>query len=346
MAAMIRVGAFGEVLMRLTPPGNLLLEQTHDLRVDYTGTGANILANLSHFGLGTQLLTALPKNRLGDAAAAALRGYGVGVDHVVRARDYLGSYVAELGFGPRATEVVYQDRRSSAFCTTSADEYDVDAFLAGVDMVHICGISLSLTDAAADAALRVARRAREMGRTVVFDFNYRPSLNVIEGAEQAMRERYDEMLPLCDVVFGGPLDVARQCGRAAVDREDELGMVTELMDRSGLRWFVGTEKSVVSGEGGPVRLLAGVVYTRDEHGGVVRHASRPRTIAVLDRIGAGDAYAAGIIFGIASGWAVERMADFAVANAALANATYGDVPLTTVEQVERLFADPYGDLVR
>lgn len=349
-----RIGAFGEVMMRLTPPEHLMLEQTNSLRVDFTGTGANLLAGLAHCGASTRLLTTLPDNRLGLAARAHLAALGVGTDSIRLAHTHLGSYFAEVGYGPRATQVTYQNRLGSAFCASGPDEYDFDSFLDAVDMVHICGISLSLTDATAACALELARRARARGVLVCFDFNFRPSLNEGEEKVELMRRRYREMLPCCDVVFGAARDLDRIAGgngAPATSVAEEARRVADAMERYGFSWFAGTRRS--HGDGGSA--IAGYLYVRTGAGapertmgvdGLELIETAPKSLDVLDRIGAGDAYAAGIMLGRAEGWDAQETVDFAIAASVLAHTVQGDAPLLTREQIRLAMDDPDADLIR
>jgi uncharacterized protein len=119
----MKIGAFGEVMLRLTPPNYLLLEQGHTIRMEYTGTGVNILGNLAHFGLSTWMLTNVPDNRLGDAAKANLRQLGMNTDFVGKYHNHMGIYFAEVGYGARPTYVTYQNRHSSSFGVSKPENY-------------------------------------------------------------------------------------------------------------------------------------------------------------------------------------------------------------------------------
>lgn len=125
--------------------------------MEYTGTGVNILGNLAHFGLDTWLLTNVPDNRLGDAAIVNLRKFGLKTDFVGKYHNHIGSYFAEVGFGARPTYVTYQNRHNSSFGISNATNYQIDEFLARVDLVHIYGISLSLTENMWETARQLAK---------------------------------------------------------------------------------------------------------------------------------------------------------------------------------------------
>ncbi|MGX7162962.1 sugar kinase [Enterococcus massiliensis] len=337
----MKIGAFGEVMLRLTPPEHLLLEQTHSLRMAFTGTGVNLVGNLAHFGLPSYLLTALPDNRLGEAAKANLKALGIDTRFIVSQHQHMGTYFAEMGYGPRPTQVTYQNRISSSFGLSKAADYDFSSFVEAVDLVHICGISLSLTEETAEAAIQLAKTAHEKGKKVCFDFNFRPSLNQESGKKEIMKARYEAILPYCTIVFGAIRDLTdllRRVERSALQSpEDEILAIQAFLKEYGIDWFAGTSRKISNQQ----KAIDGYVVTEKT---AVRSAVFPLT--VLDRIGAGDAYAAGILLGYAEKWSLEQTVAFAIANSVLAHTIQGDVPLTTREQVDRLLTEPETDLVR
>lgn len=336
----MKIAAFGEVMMRLTPPEYLMLEQTKELRLDFTGTGVNILSNLAHFGCQTSLITNLPDNRLGDAAKASIRQLGIQDHWIGSFGDHIGSYFAEMGFGIRPTQVTYQNRRSSSFGKSDAAAYDFASFLEEIDLVHICGIALSLTDETRNAAFDLAKKAHEKGVKVCFDFNFRPSLNEEHGV-LFMREQYEKILPYCDLVFGSQRDLTDLLGMElteslAPSQQFEV-IVHEFMAKYGIAHFAGTFRQ----SEGDKHYLSGFLADSET---VVQ--AKPREIINLDRIGAGDGYAAGILLGVVENWSLEESVAFATANGVLAHTIQGDVPLTTRKQVKHIMEHPTIDLIR
>ncbi|HIB3589007.1 sugar kinase [Enterococcus faecalis] len=336
----MKIAAFGEVMLRFTPPEYLMLEQTEQLRMNFVGTGVNLLANLAHFQLETALITKLPANRLGEAGKAALRKLGISDQWVGEKGDHIGSFFAEMGYGIRPTQVTYQNRHQSAFGISEAKDYDFEAFLAEVDMVHICGISLSLTEKTRDAALILAQKAHACQKKVCFDFNYRPSLNTANSA-LFMRQQYERILPYCDIVFGSRRDLVDLLG--FIPREDlegeaqETELIQRFMSQYNLEWFAGTTRSHSQNQ----NYLSGYLYTQNEY-----QQSEKRPLLNLDRIGAGDAYAAGILYGYSQNWSLEKAVTFATVNGVLAHTIQGDIPLTTVKQVNHVLEHPNIDLIR
>ncbi|MGG5335056.1 2-dehydro-3-deoxygluconokinase [Enterococcus sp. AZ089] len=334
---MMRIGAYGEVMMRLTPPEYRTLEQTHSLRMDFTGTGVNLLGNLAHFGLTTSMLTQVPANRLGDTAKASLRSYGIQTAFVGKKYSHIGSYFAEIGYGARPTYVTYQNRHHSSFGVSGPEEYAIDGFLETVDLIHICGISLSLTERTWQTALALAKQAHVKQIRVCFDFNFRPSLNE-ELNREVLKQRYETILPYCDLVFGSVRDLEELLAYPLEETEGaELALIQSFIDQYQLEWFCGTRRLSVEDK----QFISGRIITAQD-----AYETAPQLLQVLDRIGAGDAYAAGVLLGYAEKWSLQRTADFAITNAVLAHTMLGDVPLTTKEQVEQVLQAPGKDLIR
>ena len=335
----MKIGAYGEVMLRLTPPEHLQLEQTHTLRMAYTGTGVNLVGNLAHFEIESYLLTALPDNRLGKAALANLKSLGIQTAYIVQQHQHIGTYFAEMGFGARPTEVTYQNRKSSSFSLSPIEAYDVKQFIEQVDMLHICGISLSLTEITAQTAITLAKEAHAAGKIVCFDFNFRPSLNQEPGKKEQMKQRYEEILPYCTIVFGSTRDLVElmQWKTEVSVSENETAFIQSFLAHYDITWFAGTKRQVINHE----KFLSGYLITPTDAFEIPK-----QRLEVLDRIGAGDAYAAGILLGFAEGWSLEETIAFAIANARLAHAIQGNVPLTTRKQVKQLLEHPDTDLIR
>ncbi|WP_165002862.1 MULTISPECIES: sugar kinase [unclassified Enterococcus] len=335
----MKIGAFGEVMLRLTPPEHLMLEQTHTLRMAYTGTGVNLVGNLAHFDIESYLLTSLPDNRLGKAALASLNSLGIQTKYVIQQHQHIGTYFAEMGYGIRPTEITYQNRKNSSFGLSSFADYQVNGFIDAVDLVHICGISLCLTDNTANTALLLAKTAHEQGKKVCFDFNFRPSLNQEKGKKEQIKKRYEAILPYCDLLFGSVRDLVElmEWTDPSSPEEDSVAFIQSFLVYYQIQWFAGTKRTASEGK----KYLSGYLITQKE-----TEETKVYPLEVLDRIGAGDAFAAGILFGYVKGWPLVETVEFALGNARLAHSIQGDVPLTTRRQVERLLNEPETDLIR
>lgn len=334
----MKIGAFGEVMLRLTPPEQLLLEQTNTLRMSFTGTGVNLLSNLAHFDLESYLLTALPNNRLGEAALSKLQSLGINTKMIRMQYDHLGTYFAEVGFGVRPTQVTYQNRTNSSFGLSQSIDYEITSFLKQVDVIHICGISLSLTDKTAETAVELAKRAYENNKKVCFDFNFRPSLNQEPKKKQHLKSLYEKILPYCTVIFGSSRDLLELLQEEPDGKEDtNVVFIQNFLKKYDIEWFAGTQRETTV----DTKRISGYLITQTES-----VQTKMYNLKVLDRIGAGDAYAAGIVLGYIEGWSLAETAEFALGNTLLAHTIHGDVPITTREQVYQVLHHPTIDLIR
>lgn len=336
----MKVGAFGEVMLRLTPPEYMLLEQSNTLKFDFTGTGVNILSNLSHFGVQSFLQTNLPKNRIGDAGKYKLRMLGIETDFVSQKYDHIGSYFAEVGFASRPTQVTYQNRLVSSFGLAKSSDYDHISFAKDMDLIHICGIALSLTEDTYKSALNLAKEANKQGKKVCFDFNFRPSLNTELGKKEIMKERYKSILPYCDIVLGTTRDLVELMKlreKMPLNISMESDLVNEFKKNYSIEWFAGTRRENT----GASKSISGFLYTKN-----ALYQTEYKAVEVLDRIGTGDAFASGILLSYIEKWDNQAGVEFAIVNAVLAHTIHGDVPLTTRDQIYRIMKNPGIELIR
>ncbi|AYE37280.1 sugar kinase [Companilactobacillus zhachilii] len=326
--------AFGEVMMRLTVEEKMMLEQNDHLMMSTVGTGVNLLSSLSHFGYDTTLLTVLPDNPLGKKAAADVRKLGISDKNIIYKGKSLGSFFVELGQGARPQRVTYQDRLSSSFCQMPADDYDFERALVGVDIVHICGIALSLNRQTRTAALKLAQVAHERHKTVCFDFNYRMSLNE-DNNHETMKKRYQKILPFVDVAFGSQRDLTDLLDYQV---KDETELYQKFCRDYQINFFAGSQRSFQDGK----KYFAGFLFHHDK---IYRSAAKELTI--LDRIGSGDAFASGVLTGLIEKWAFEDILEFAIANSILAQAAMNDAPIFSKADVFN-YVDTEGrnDLIR
>lgn len=307
--------AFGEVMLRFTVADKMMLEQCDNLHLTTVGTGVNLLSSLAHFGYDTSILTVLPDNPIGKKAAADLRKLGICDKKIIYQGKSMGSFFVELGEGARPERVTYQDRLSSSFSNMDPDDYDFEKALSGVDIVHICGISLSLTKQTRQAALKLAQAAHENKKLVCFDFNYRMSLNE-ENTHETMKQRYQEMLQYTDVIFGSKRDLTDLLDYSKTEEETKL--YQEFCDDYQIKFFAGSKRTYIEGK----KYFEGFLF----HQGKM-YESSPKELKILDRIGSGDAFAGGVIAGLIERWDFVDTLEFAVANSVLAQASMNDSPI-------------------
>ncbi|MBT2767276.1 sugar kinase [Stenotrophomonas sp. ISL-67] len=317
--AMSRVVCFGELLLRMSAPGRELLLQTPQLAVHAGGAEANVGVSLAHFGHTVHMVSTLPANPLGQFVAGELRRHGVDTSNVQARPGRMGLYFLTTGAVQRASEVVY-DRVDSAFALGSAADYDWDALLRGAQWLHLSGVSPALNPAMADATLVAARAACERGVKVSFDGNFRPSLWARwEGdAPRILRELFAcATVAFADyrdigVVLGGQFE---QTGLA--DRVDAAA-VQAFAAFPRLQWMACTQRSPVSVDH---HRLGAMLLGRD---GTRAVAPTREMIGIVDRIGGGDAFAAGILHGMMQGFEPDAIVRFGLAAASLKHSIPGD----------------------
>lgn len=323
------VAAFGEVMMRLQVPGFESLAQANTLQYSFSGTGVNIVSALARFGHTGYLISTLPDNSMGEAAMAYLRKLNITTTFMNRAGKYVGMYFLENGFGTRPSRVTYTDRLGSSFNTASVDAYDYGKIAQGIDIIHFCGITLAMNDSVRSHMKSLAREVKKNGGTVVFDCNYRPTLWGPNGYNEA-KPHYEEMLELADIVMMNEKDAMFILGMTttATERIEQLqDLIPQVTHRYGIAVAAGTHRSINSNN---THSLIGYLYKENQF-----QFSKTSTFAVYDRIGAGDAYASGIIHGEAQGFPAEQTVEFAAAAAILAHTVPGDTPTATEAEVNQ-----------
>lgn len=335
-----KIAAFGEVMMRLQVPGFDSLAQSDTLRYTFSGTGVNVISALSRFGHESYLVTTLPDNPVGDAAVAFLRKLGIATTYVSRGGKYIGMYFLENGFGVRPSRVTYADRQGSSFNRVAAGPYDFSEIAGLADYVHFCGITLAMNDGVREQMKRFAAEAKRAGAAVAFDCNYRPALWGEEGYAAA-KPHYEEMLALADIVLMNERDAMLTLGMGTSER-DRMGQLKELIPQVARRYGIGTIAGTHRGVNGDnSHSLTGFMYREGEF-----VFSDTLTFQVHDRIGAGDAYASGILHGAAKGLPPRETVEFAAAAAMLAHTVAGDTPIATEAEVLRAMSGASRDIER
>ncbi|OBR65548.1 2-dehydro-3-deoxygluconokinase [Paenibacillus oryzae] len=337
---MSRIAAFGEVMMRLEVPGYSTLAQENRLAYSFSGSGVNVLSAMSRYGHDVFLLSALPDNSLGEAAFANLRRLGLSTRHIKRSGQYIGMYVLEKGFGARASKVTYNDRQGSSFNTAEFSDEQLEAAVADADVIHFCGIALAMNDRVRDNMLRLAGEARRQGKTIVFDCNYRPSLWGENGYERA-KPYFQQLLGLADIVLMNEKDAIGVLGMstARTSREEQLEeLIPAVAKQYNIRAIAGTHRRV---NGDNTHCLKGFLYNGNR-----LVWGKERSFLVYDRVGAGDAYASGIMDGLLRELAPEQIVEFASSAARLAHTFPGDTPMSSREEIVKAMSCETGDVER
>ncbi|WP_130858751.1 sugar kinase [Gracilibacillus phocaeensis] len=334
------IAAFGEVMMRLEVPGHQLLPQANQLQYSFSGTGVNITGSLHCLGYPTRLITTLPKNSLGDAAIAYLRKLGIVTDSIARAGKYLGMYFLENGFGARSSRVTYSNRLESSFNTAETAIYPFDELAKNIQLLHVCGISLAMNERVRAQLKQLAGLVKQQGGQVVFDCNYRPSLWG-ENGYQTARPHYQELLELADIVMMNEKDALFTLGYTSshTSRENQLEeLIPQIAEKYQIPIIAGTHRDVHEDETNSIR---GFLYQEDSF----YYADQQR-FAVLDRIGAGDAFTTGIIHGVLQKQAPAHIISFAVASCMLAHTITGDTSLASEQDILQAITNKRQDVIR
>ncbi|HEX6373419.1 MAG TPA: sugar kinase [Longimicrobium sp.] len=327
---MSRVVTFGELMLRLSPPGQERLFQSPRLRTFFGGSEANVAASLAHLGVRSDYVTRLPANPIGDAALSALRAEGVGTEGIVRGGDRLGIYFVEPGADIRALRVVY-DRAGSAFSALDPTEFDWEALLGGADWLHLSGITPALGEGCAEAARLAAETARARGVKVSIDLNYRPALWIGRDPIPVIRE----LVRGCDLLIGNPGAVHAMLGvgpgeggSADTLRATSRALVREL----GCGMAALTSRTVISAS---EHAWSASLYGRI---GDYLAQSRRWQVRVTDRVGGGDSFCAALIHALLAGRESGDALQFATAASALKLTIPGDFNRVTAAEVDALLA--------
>lgn len=315
-----RIVCFGEVLLRLAAPGRELLLQSGRLDVHVGGAEANVAAALASLGHRTAMVGALPDNPLGRAARGFLRAHGVDTSDVREAEGRMGLYFLAPGAGLRAAEVIY-DRAASAFAGSCAQGFDWPRLLSGAGLLHLSGITPALGPDTAAAALAAARTANEMGVPVAFDGNYRPRL--WEAWDSDPRAILTRLVASADILFGNYRDIGLVLGTAfSGDGPARRRAAAEaaLAHFPRLRTIASTARHIDDAD--RHRISARI----DTQGDSVQ-TEEIVVAGIVDRIGGGDAFAAGILHGLASGAPLADVVRSGLALACLKHTLPGDAAL-------------------
>ena len=329
-----RVVTFGEIMLRLSPPGFERLFQSPVLSATFGGGEANVAIGLAHFGVTSAYVTCLPSHAIGDAAVRALRAEGVDTSHIVRAGDRVGIYFAETGASQRASTVIY-DRAHSAIAHMAADAVDWDRVMSGAAWFHVTGITPALGQASAAATKAAVAAAKRAGARVSVDLNFRRKLWSEAAAQAAMTPLMKDV----DVVIANEEDLQSVLG-IHVAGSDVTGGA---LDVSGYR--AAAER--VSRELGPpmvaVTLRESLSASDNGWSAVLweaktatLHQSQRYVVRLVDRIGGGDSFAAGLIYSLVTGRAPVEALRFAVAASALKQTIPGDFNRVSVAEVDAL----------
>ena len=331
---MKKIVTFGEVMMRLSVPQFGRFEQATQFNVTYAGAEANVAVSCACFGANAVHVTALPDHPLGHAAAQSLRRFGLDMSHVKFQNGRLGTYYLENGAMARASKIVY-DRTDSTFSHIQKDTFDWEKILLGADWFHWSGITPALSQGAADACLEAIETANQLGVRVSGDIYFRSNL-------WQYGKKPQDILPKltagCDLVLANADNFNEIYGVDAPDFETGCGNMKAVFPR--IKYFTDTTRRQISASHNQIsgRLFDGL----NTYESAIYDLTH-----IVDRIGGGDAYVAGLLYGIQNYPNLQTAVEFATAATALKHSIEGDYNLVSVAEVEMLLnGDTSGRLRR
>ena len=322
-----KVLGFGEIMLRLTPPNNQKIIQVNSFDATYGGGEANVVASLASFGHQTKFVTKLPNNSLGDKVIRDLRGYNVDTSDILQGDGRLGIYFLEIGHGLRSTEVIY-DRKYSAISMANKDEFDIENMLKDVKMVHLSGITPALSKELYELTIEIAKYCHNTGILVSLDSNYRAKLWSLEDAKGFL----EEILPFVDIAFLGSLDMTNilKYEDLGLEFEDNLkNLYKRLFEKyPNIKYAACTKRTVHSINN---NSLKGYLFDSEN-----LYSSKEYKFDILDRVGGGDAFTAGILHGILDNLDKKDIIEFGVCASALKHSIKGDINIIDKDSVTSL----------
>lgn len=329
---MSKVICFGEIMLRLAPPGYTRFTQAGSYDAVYGGGEANVSISLANFGVDAAYVTKLPDNPIGQSALNELRRYGVFSGHIVRGGERLGIYFIEKGASQRPSKVVY-DRKYSSIAQASAADFNWNAIFEGAQWFHFTGITPALGDNVAEITLEACRTAKEKGLTISCDLNFRKNLWSSEKAGTVM----GGLMKYVDICIANEEDAEKVFGIKAANtditggslsQEGYRSVAVELKKRFGFKKVAITLRGSISASD---NNWAAMLYDGEEF-----YYSKNYPIHIVDRVGGGDSFGAGLIYGLMNGYSSRDTIEFAVAASCLKHSIEGDSNHVTVSEVKAL----------
>ena len=327
-----KIVTFGEIMLRLAPYDYERIIQAGSLQATYGGGEANVAVSLAMYGNEVNFVTKLPANPVADAAIASVRKYGVGTGHIARGGERMGIYFLEHGASVRPSKVTY-DRANTAISTVSSKDFDWDKIFDGVEWFHTTGITPALSQATAEVTLEAVKAAKKNGVTVSCDLNYRNKLWTREEAKAVMTQ----VVQYTDVIIANEEDCADVFGIKASSTDVHKGeldvahyqeVAEEVMKISKAKMVAITLRESLSASD---NNWAAMLYDGENF-----FLSKKYSLHIVDRVGGGDSFGAGLIHSLVSGKAPADALEFAVAASALKHTIPGDLNLVTEAEVSSI----------
>ncbi len=332
---MAKVITMGEIMLRLSTPNNEKFIQADEFDVCYGGGEANVAVSLANYGHDAEFVTAVPDNEIGECAVAALRKYGVGTKNIAKCGERLGIYFLESGSSMRPSKVVY-DRAHSSISTATEADFDFDAIFEGADWFHFTGITPAVSDSAAELTEKALIAAKKHGVKVSVDLNFRKKLWSSEKAQKVMTN----LMKYVDVCIGNEEDAELVLGFKPGETDVTSGelelagyqdIFRQMVEKFNFKYVISSlRESYSASDNG----WSACIYERDSK--EFYHSRKYRITPIVDRVGGGDSFAAGVICGFLDGKDFKAALEFGVAASALKHTIPGDFNLVSRADVDAL----------
>ncbi len=319
-------------MMRLAPTGYLRMSQTKQLEMTFGGGEANVAVSLANYGKEARFVTGLPDNDIGAACKGELRRWGVDISKIITKPGRMGIYFCEKGASQRPSKVIY-DRADSVVSKLSVTDFDWDNILEGAEWFHFTGITPALSDSMAEATLAACQTAKKKGIPISCDLNYRKKLWSREKAGKVM----GELMPYVDLLIANEEDAADVFGihaaasnitKGEINLDGYRSVAEQLIARFGVKKVAITLRESVSAS---CNHWSALLYDGKE-----LYVSKKYTMQIVDRVGGGDSFGGGLIYGLTEGYDCQKALEFAVAASCLKHSIEGDFNAVSVAEVTAL----------
>ena len=329
---MKRVVTFGEIMLRLAPEGYYRFLQADKFGATYGGGEANVAVSLANYGLDARYITKLPEHEIGQAAVNSLRKHGVDTSYIARGGSRIGIYFLEKGASQRASKVIY-DRDGSSIKDAKAEDFDWDRIFEGVEWFHFTGITPALGKNLVEICIEACKKAKEKNITISCDLNYRKKL----WTKQEAREAMTELCQYIDVCIANEEDASDVFGIAAentdltsgkVNHEGYISVAQQLAQKFQFKKVAITlRESISANDNGWSAML----YEDGKS-----YFSKKYMVHIVDRVGGGDSFGAGLIYSQVMGYGPQESIEFAAAASCLKHTIEGDFNMVSVDEVKKL----------
>ncbi len=328
----MQVVTFGEIMLKLNPLGYKRFTQASEFEAGYSGAEANVAVSLENFGVDSAFITKLPEHEIGQNAINVLRANGVDTSFIARGGERVGIYFSEKGASQRPSKVIY-DRANSSIATAKMSDFNWNKIFKGVKWFHFTGITPALSDNTAKITLKADQEAKKKNITVSCDINFRKKLWSKEKANSVM----SEICKYVDYCIANEEDAKDVFGIEAdntdiysgkLDNNGYISVAKKLTEKFGFKGVAITLRESLSAND---NNWSGMLYTNDK-----AYFSKKYAMHIVDRIGGGDSFGAGLIYSIMNNYDSQKAIEFAVSASCLKHSIEGDFNYSTVKEVEAL----------